>query len=641
MCGIAGKLNFRSEEPAGTEELRRMCSVLRHRGPDDEGLFVEGPLAMGMRRLSIIDLSTGRQPIHNEDESVWVVYNGEIYNFPELRPTLEAKGHRFYTNTDTEVIVHLYEEHGEGFVDHLAGMFGIALWDRRERKLVLARDRLGIKPLYYHLGADRLVFGSELKAILEDGVDREVDLQAMHDYLSLNYVPGPRSIFRAIRKLPPAHLLVCRNGQTRLRRYWEPPCATGAPTSTRSEGALAEELEHLLRSTVREHLLSDVPLGVFLSGGVDSGALVALASEVSGGRVKTFSIGFEDPSYDELADARSVARRYGTDHHEMVVRPDAASLLPMLVRSFDEPFADSSAVPVYCVSRLAREHVKVVLSGEGGDEVFAGYETYAAYKVAELYKRLPGVLSRRLIPGVVRRLPVSHRRVSFDYKAKRFVTGALMPPAEGHFWWKVIFSEEAKAELYANGRNGFRNPVEAWREAFDRCRSSEPLSRLQHVDLEIYLPDDILVKADRMSMANSLEARVPYLDHRVVEFAATLPASLKVRGLTKKYLLRKTMASRLPANIVKGRKRGFNVPVPEWICGELRETVHDVLSARRIREAGFFDPAVVERLIRTHESRGADLSRNVWGLLMFSLWHDEYARRSPRTAAESGVPRVA
>ncbi|MGH7856780.1 MAG: asparagine synthase (glutamine-hydrolyzing), partial [Candidatus Binatia bacterium] len=556
MCGIAGKLNLDPAEPVAAETVRAMCAALRHRGPDDDGFLFDGPVGMGMRRLSIIDLSTGRQPIRNEDGSVWVVYNGEIYNFPELRRSLEAAGHRFYTATDTEVIVHLYEEHGEDFVERLAGMFAIALWDRRERKLILARDRLGIKPLYYHLDGRRLLFGSEIKAILEDDVDRDLDLQALHDYLSLNYVPGPRSIFRSIRKLPPAHLLVCAAGRVRLRRYWELRCST--ENAGRPVESLCEELHDLLEDTVRGHLLSDVPVGVFLSGGLDSGSLVALASRVTNGPVRTFSIGFDDPSYDELAEARAVVRKFGTDHHEMIVRPDAVTLLPALVRAFDEPFADSSAIPVYCVSRLAREHVKVVLSGEGGDEVFGGYETYAAYKIAALYRRLPSLLATQLIPFLVRQLPVSHRRVSFDYKAKRFVEKALLPPVDGHFGWKVIFSEDAKAALYAGGPNGFESPIGAWREAYARCGSPEPLTRLQHVDLEIYLPDDILVKADRMSMASSLEARVPYLDHRVVEFAASLPASLKVHGLTKKYLLRRTMAPHLPKRIVNGRKRGFN-----------------------------------------------------------------------------------
>jgi asparagine synthase (glutamine-hydrolysing) len=631
MCGIAGIL-YRSPERLATRDVvERMCGVLRHRGPDDEGIHCDGPLGMGMRRLSIIDLAGGHQPLANETGSVWTVYNGEIYNYPELRTRLEARGHRFATASDTEVIVHLYEDHGPDFVEHLEGMFALALWDADRRRLVLARDRLGIKPLYFALDSTRLLFGSELKALLAaGGVARDVDHQALHDYLSLNYVPGPRTIFRDVQKLPPGHLLVCDGDAIAIRRYWSIPYPE-AP-SVRSEAEHVEELRALLRRTVRRHLLSDVPLGVFLSGGVDSASLVALMTQVSGERVRTFSIGFEEASYDELEGARAVARRFDTEHHELVVRPDAVALVPELVRSFDEPFADSSAIPVYCVSRLARRHVKVVLSGEGGDEVFAGYETYAAWRYAQAYRRLPAALGQTLIPALIRRLPVSHKKISFDYKAKRFIDGALRPPADAHFAWKEVFSEDAKAALYGRARE-YAPPLRLYREAFDACPSADVLAKLQHVDLGLYLPDDILVKADRMSMANSLEARVPFVDHRVVEFAAALPARMKLRGLTKKYILRRAMADVLPRATVRGRKRGFNVPIPVWLAGPLRELVHDVLSDKRVREAGFFDPAAVSALLGTHEARRADVSRNIWSLLVFTLWSEEYLRPTAGVAA--------
>jgi len=405
-----------------------------------------------MRRLSIIDLAGGSQPIGNEDGSVWTVCNGEIYNFAELRSDLERRGHAFHTRSDTEVIVHLYEEHGEGFVGWLTGMFAIAVWDQRRRTLLLARDRLGIKPLYYFEGGGRLLFGSELKAVLAAGAPREIDPQALHDYLSLGYVPGPRSIFSRVCKLPPGHLLRAADGKVVIARYWDIDHSRAEDGGrARPEESWREELDQLLKTSVREHLVSDVPLGVFLSGGIDSGALVALMREVSAQKIRTFSIGFPEQSYDELDRARVVARRFGTEHHEMVIDPRAVDLLPELVRYFDEPFADSSAIPVYCVARLAREHVKVALAGDGGDEVFAGYETYAAYRVAEIYQRLPRLLATGVVPALVRRLPVSHRRVSFDYKARRFVQGATLPPAEGHYWWKVVFSEAAKAALYADG----------------------------------------------------------------------------------------------------------------------------------------------------------------------------------------------
>ncbi len=622
-----------------------MCEVIRHRGPDDYGLYVDGAFGMGMRRLSIIDLSTGNQPIHNEDRSVWTVFNGEIYNYQELRERLEQRGHSFYTHSDTEVVVHLYEEHGREFTKHLAGMFAVAVWDARRRELVLARDRLGIKPLYYSVDSNRVVFASEIKAILADGVEREIDPQALHDYLSLNYVPGPASIFRSVRKLPPGHTLACSEQGVTVAPYWTLDCTPAADDARRTEDSYSEELHALLKTVVKQHLLSDVPLGVFLSGGLDSSALVALMRQVSSQPIRTFSIGFEEQSYDELDFARTVAREFETDHHELVVRPKAADLLPDLIRHFDEPFADSSAIPVYCLSRLAREHVKVALSGEGGDEVFAGYETYAAHRIAQFYKRLPPILSRAAIPAVIRRLPVSHRRVSFDYKARRFLDAALLPPADALYGWKVIFTEEAKAALYTSGTDGLEDPRRLFRAAYDECSASDALTRLQYIDTKIYLPDDLLVKADRMSMAVSLEARVPFLDHRLVELMAAWPRRLKFRGLTKKYILKRTMSPYLPPRVVYGKKRGFNVPIPVWIGGELRELVHDVLSSSRIRDVGFFRPEVVEELIRAHEERRRDNSRNLFGLLMFMLWHEEYVRRpaagtaqaSARFAARSGT----
>ncbi len=623
MCGIAGTFRPRSDRPVTREDVARMCDVLRHRGPDDEGIHLDGGLGLGMRRLSIIDLATGRQPIANEDGTVWTVFNGEIYNFPELRAELAARGHVFRTAADTEVIVHLYEDLGLRFLERLRGMFALAVWDARRRRLVLARDRLGIKPLYWAETRDGLLFGSELKAVLAGGAPRDVDRQALHDYLSLNYVPGPRSIFTAVRKLPPGHLLVCERGDIHVRRWWR---LAWTPATRRSDEDAAAELRALLRDTVRAHLLSDVPLGVFLSGGVDSSTIVALMREVSGQRIRTFSIGFDEASYDELAGARTVAERFATEHHELVVRPDAVELVPALVRHFDEPFADSSAVPVYCVSRLARDHVTVVLSGEGGDEVFAGYETYAAWRLAEWYRRLPRPLSRVTIPALVRRLPVSHRRVSFDYKAKRFVAGALLPPADAHLAWKEVFDEPAKARLYAGGADGLLPSVRLYRDAFAECDAPEVLARLLHVDQTLYLPDDILVKADRMTMAHSLEGRVPFVDHRVVELAASLPAALKIRGLTKKYVLRRAMGDVLPPGVVGGPKRGFNVPIPVWLSGELRDLVHDVLSPKRVREAGFFDPAAVTALVEDHERRRHDRSRPVWSLLMFTLWCEEFLR---------------
>jgi asparagine synthase (glutamine-hydrolysing) len=616
-----------------------MCQTLFHRGPDDEGIHVDGPVGLGMRRLSIIDLAGGHQPLCNEDGTVWVVFNGEIYNYRELRPDLEARGHVFATNSDTETIVHLYEEYGADFVQHLRGMFGIALWDKSRETLILVRDRLGIKPLYYAALGDRLVFGSELKALLADGVSREIDRQALHEYLSYNYVPGPRSIFKAIKKLQPGHRLIARRGRVTVERYWSPEPAAAPEAAPEPVAHYVERLTELLKESVRYRLIADVPLGVFLSGGLDSSTVVAVMREVSGDPIKTFSIGFEDASFNELPYARLVARHFETEHHEFVVRPDAVDLVPKLVHFFDEPFADSSAIPCYYLSELARQHVTVALGGDGGDEVFAGYETYTAYKIASLYRGLSPRLTG-MIPSLVARLPVSHKKVSFDYKAKRFVQGAQLAPERAHYAWKEVFSPEMKRELYASPDQGLEDPFGVFERQFAECNGAAMLTRLQYVDLRVYLPDDILVKVDRTSMAHSLEARVPLLDHKLVEFAATIPPELMLRGLRKKYLLKRAMAHRLPRQILNRKKGGFNVPVPAWLRHDLREYVQDVLSEKRLREQGFFNPAYVHGMIREHADLRADYSRNLWGLLIFALWHEEYGTDRPVGPVRAATGRL-
>ncbi len=641
MCGIAGKLNSNKDKHVALEAIRAMCQTLAHRGPDDDGIHVDGPAGIGMRRLSIIDLAGGHQPLSNEDGTIWVVQNGEIYNYRELRPNLEARGHRFATNSDTEAIVHLYEEYGVEFVHHLRGMYAIALWDAARETLVLVRDRLGVKPLYYAALPDRLVFGSELKALLADGVPREIDRQALHEYLSYNYVPGPRTIFSAVKKLQPGHRLVARRGHVSVESYWRPDPPAGHQSGGIEPVAhYVERLTDLLKESVRYRLIADVPLGVFLSGGLDSSTVVAVMREVTSDPIKTFSIGFEDASFNELPYARLVARHFETDHHEFVVRPDAVDLVPKLVHFFDEPFADSSAIPSYYLSELARQHVTVALGGDGGDEVFAGYETYAAYKMASLYRGLSPRLTG-LIPSLVSRLPVSHKKVSFDYKAKRFVRAAHLPPERAHYAWKEVFSDETKRDLYAsNGTHALVDPYNAFERQFAECRATAMLTRLQYVDLRVYLPDDILVKVDRTSMAHALEAREPLLDHKLVEFAATIPPELQLRGLRKKYLLKRAMAHRLPSQILNRKKGGFNVPVPAWLRGELSDYVRDVLSEKRLREQGFFNPAYVQQMIRDHADLRADYSRNLWGLLIFAAWHEEYASDRPIQNVPSATGRL-
>ena len=600
-----------------------MSAKLVHRGPDSDGIFAEGQAALAARRLAIIDLETGDQPIANEDSTIHVVQNGELYNYRELRAELERAGHLFRTHGDTEVLVHLYEQEGLEFARRLRGMFAVALWDAPRRRLVLARDRYGIKPLYYRANSSGgLEFASELRALPRG----EIDLDALEAFLAFNSIPGPLTIFRDARKLPPGHLLVWEAGETRVERFARPAPAALDDLRDDDEAELIEELRARLRDSVRAHLVSDVPVGVLLSGGIDSSALTALAAQESLEPVRTFSIGFEERSFDELGDARLVAERYGTQHRELVLRPDAALLLPAIAEAFDEPFADSSALPTYLVSQLAAQDVKVALSGEGGDELFGGYYTYVADQLA---LRAGG--AAQLARPLVERLPTSTARASFDYKAKRFVRGAHLPPLERHHAWKEIFSPEARAELTGR-RHGF-DPVDLYRARFAETEGAELLARLQDVDLGIYLVDDLLVKTDRASMAHSLEARVPFLDPAVTNFAAALPAKHRVHGLRKKVLLRKAVAPLVPSEIVRGKKRGFSIPAAAWLRGELEPFARETLSAETLRRQGYFRPEAVTTLLERHVAGKEDLSRQLWGLLAFTLWHEHHVDREPAPLA--------
>ena len=589
-----------------------------HRGPDSDGAYVEGPVGLAARRLAIIDLVSGDQPLANEDGRITVVQNGEIYNYRELRLELERAGHRFSTSGDTEVLAHLYEEHGDHFADRLRGMFAVALWDSEQGRLLLARDRYGIKPLYYREAEGELAFASELRALPRS----EIDLDALEAFLAFNSVPAPLTIFREVRKLPPGHILVWQEGRSELTRYARPAPVSAADVRGDEEAELVEELRARLRDSVRAHLVSDVPVGVLLSGGIDSATLAALAAEEMSEPLRTFSIGFEERSFDELGDTRLVAQRYGTRHRELVLRPDAALLLPALADAFDEPFADSSALPTYLVSQLAAEDVKVALSGEGGDELFGGYYTYAA----DLLAQRTGWTTPLLRP-LVERLPSSSARASFDYRAKRFVRAAQLPPLERHHGWKEIFSRDARAEL--TGRRDDFDPVDLLRTRFAETEGAELLARLQDVDLGTYLVDDLLVKTDRASMAHSLEARVPFLDPVVTNFALGLPTRHKVRGLRKKVLLRKAAAPLVPPELLRRRKRGFSIPAAAWLRGELEPFARETLSAEALRRQGFFQPEAVSRLIDDHVAGREDLSRQLWGLLAFTLWHERHVEETP------------
>src|SRR2546426_1828247 len=622
MCGICGIASTHAS--AVTDRVATMSAPLVHRGPDSFGEFSDGDIALAARRLSIIDLETGDQPIANEDGTLHVVQNGEIYNYRELRRELERAGHRFRTHGDTEVLLHLYEEHGVDFARRLRGMFAIALWDARRVRLVLARDRFGIKPLVYRCEGDELAFASELRALPRG----EIDLDALEAFLAFNSIPAPLTIFREIRKLPPGQLLTGEDGRLALKRFARP--APIVELREDEEAELVEELRSRLRDAVRAHRVSDVPVGVLLSGGVDSAFLAALAADESSEQLRTFSIGFEERSFDELDAARLVAERYGTRHRELVLRPDAALLLPALADAFDEPFADSSALPTYLVSQLAASDVKVALSGEGGDELFGGYYTYAADLLAA---RVGGLA--RLARPLVERLPTSTGKASFDYKAKRFVRAAHLPALERHHAWKEIFSAEARAEL--TGRRSAFDPVDALRARYRETDGAEELARLQDVDLGVYLVDDLLVKTDRASMAHSLEARVPYLDTVVTNLALALPRRHKVRGLSKKVLLRKAAAPLLPREIVHGKKRGFSIPAAPWLRGELEPFARETLSADVLQRQGFFRPEVVGRMLDDHVAGREDRSRQLWGLLAFTLWYERHVERAP---SETPRPEV-
>ena len=646
MCGICGQLNFdrsgAAAPPVSGHELRRMTETIRHRGPDSDGFYLDENVGLGMRRLRIIDLETGEQPISNEDGTLWIVYNGEIYNYLELRSELVARGHVLRTHSDTETIVHLYEEYGPRCVERLNGMFAFALWDARRRELFLARDRLGIKPLYYTLSAERAVFGSELKCLLAAGVSREPDLLALHDYLSLFYVPTPRSAYKEVRKLEPGHwLLVRSDGRHTLERYWDIPFPQGQPPleGTRAEHGTREEhveaIRHLLRESVRRQLRSDVPLGILLSGGLDSTSVVACMSGLLDRPVRTFSIGFHEPSYNELPDARRVAQAFQTEHHELVVEPDLQTLIPKVVLQFDEPFADYSALPTYLVSQMARQEVTVALSGDGGDEVFAGYPTHYAYRVARLYRRLPRWVRQSVIAPAVLRLPTSTERISFDYMAKRFVTGAHLPFQQGHYWWKVILNEAEKADLYTGdfaealrAQTGAlaRDSYAVFAPHFDRVRAAHPLNQLLYVDAKTFLLDDCLVKVDRMSMANSLEVRVPLLDHELVEYVARVAPHWKSTRFQTKSLLRDVVRPFLPPTIVRGKKRGFTPPLPIWLQRELREFTYDVLSPARLRALGWFRPEAVRQIVDQHMQGERDNNRAIWTLLCLVLWYENQSK---------------
>jgi len=637
MCGICGIVGV---DPVDREALARMAHSLRHRGPDDEGFYVAEhergtTVGLGFRRLSIIDLTSGNQPIGNEDGTLQVVLNGEIYNYRDLRAELTARGHRFATNADTEVIVHLYEDLGARCVERLTGMFAFALWDGNEQQLMLVRDRFGKKPLYYADLGDSLLFGSELKALLQHPrCPRELDHESLSRYLALEYVPTPRSIFEGVRKLPAGHRLIWRDGRCSLEDYWDLGFET--EDRARSDEEYAEEFRRLFREAVRRRLMSDVPLGAFLSGGVDSSSVVAMMAEVlPPGAVKTFTIGFGESSFDESAYARRVARHFGTDHHEDVFTPSVMTdLVPAVADFLDEPFGDPSILPTYLLSRYTRESVTVALGGDGGDELLAGYPTFPTDRAASLYA-VPRLLHEHVVLPLADWLPVSTANFSFDFKLKRFLRGAGVSQDVRHPTWLGSFTPSEQQLLLSHP---FTDPFEEQRRAFAAAPTSHRLERLIYLYVKTYLQDDILVKVDRASMASSLEVRAPFLDVDLVEFLSRVPPRLKLRRFETKRLLKRAMADVLPPGIAGRAKKGFGVPIGKWFRAELRESLQDELSPERLRRQGLFEPTAVQLLLREHMSGRRDHRKPLWTLFVFQLWHRRWVEQSAtRKAAALGA----
>jgi len=616
MCGIAGIFNSDPEKTISPELLERMCTVIRHRGPDDQGVYCQGQIGLGVRRLSIIGLATGHMPIHNEDNSIWVVFNGEIYNFQSLRANLEARGHRFYTTSDTEVIVHLYEEHGTEFVQYLRGMFAIALWDEKLRRLVLVRDRLGIKPLYYWPQANRLLFGSELKCLLQvPGRKPAINLKAVNHYLSFGYVPDPESIFIGVKKLPPGHRMVVQADSINIEKYWDLPWPEESNLPTEDE--CCEQLRELLRESVKLRLISEVPLGALLSGGFDSSSVVAMMSQLMDRPVKTFSIGFEEKDFSELAHARRVAQHFHTDHHELVVRPQAAEIAQNLMGFFDEPFGDPSAVPTYLVSRLARGSVTVALSGDGGDEVFAGYTRYAEAQRQQAFDKIPHAVRRSVLLPLSRHLPYATygkrylRRIALEDGIARYFDCTLIPDAIK----EELVSEDFRCQV------GTLDSVAELRSSYTNGHHSTLLDEILHLDTATELPGDILTKVDRMSMAHSLEVRVPLLDHVLVEYVSRLPIRYKLRGQTGKYIFKKALGHLLPKEIQQRSKMGFAIPLTHWFANDLHDFLRDVLFDSRSAQRGYFRLEFLNTLVREHATGRRDHSYMLWSLMALELWH--------------------
>jgi len=637
MCGIAGftRLNNSVDQGVGG----RITKALRHRGPDQQGVFEGSEATLCAVRLKIIDLEGGDQPIVSDDGDTAVAFNGEIYNHPEIRAELEGLGHRFHSHCDTETVLRAYLEWDTHCFERMRGMFAVALWTESRKRLVLVRDRMGIKPLYYYCGGDDVYFGSELKAILEHGeIPRRLDLEALDNYLSVNYVPGPDTLIEGIKKVPPGHLLEWRHGQMWMERWWKPAARKKSKITLDSA---KEELDWLLRDSVREHLVSDVPLGVWSSGGLDSSTILHYAAAQGAGRLKTFSVSFAGRSFDESRYFRETAKLYGTEHHEFDLNPDVElrSAIEEFAYYSDEPSADAGALPLWFLSRMTRRHVTVALSGEGADELFGGYVTYVADKLARPLRLVPRGLRRLARRALDRHMPVSDDKTSLEYKLKRWLDGSFLDPDEAHFFWNGAFSREQLAQIrgVAGDSGGLRRLV-------DRLQlpPGSVVERYLRVDQSYYLPDDILYKTDRMSMAHSLEVRPPFLDHRIVEFANGLPESMKIRGFRQKFVLKELMRGKLPQSVLQRKKTGFDIPTHDWFRGTLRELLMDALRPEAIEATGIFDAGAIHSLIRDHMERRINAGYHLWGLLTLFLWMKRWNVEiaPPQETAGSAKARV-
>ena len=614
MCGIAGVFELDADRGTSPEGLRRMANALVHRGPDEQGFHQIGPIGLAHRRLSIIDLVSGQQPMSSPDGRVWLVFNGEIYNYPELRIELEKKGYVFRTHSDTEALLALYLQDGLEAFPKLNGMFACAFWDQRSGRLVLARDRFGKKPLFYHQDGHRILFASEIKALLAyGGIERTVNSAVVQEFLTYSYIVGDQAMIQGIRRLPPAHLLVVENGRTTTRPYWQ---FTFRPTEAPPEEEVAERVEELVCDAVKRRLMSDVPLGAFLSGGLDSSMIVAMMARLLDRPVRTFTIGFEESDYSEIEDARIVAKHLGTDHHEIIVKPSALDILPDLVWYLDEPFGDSSAVPTYYVCRAARQHVTVALSGDGGDEVFAGYTRYQRLDQYRRMRRIPEWLRSGLIAPLTRALPFTWPGWNYLYAMGR-VSREGLPVGLGVYPYiqDEVFTPDFKAQLRGE------DPLERTNQILRQAAHLDPVSRYQYLDTLQYLPADILTKVDRMSMGNSLEVRSPLLDHTLVEYMATLPVSLKLRDGVSKYIFRKVASRMLPPSVLSKRKQGFAIPKGRWFQNELRSFAEEILLDSRTLSRGYFRKDTLKRLLDHHMTGRRDYSNWIWCLVVLEMWH--------------------